>query len=142
MRGVLVVFALLVGWPMLADAVGVYRWVDANGHVHYSDTPVAQAERVNAALLKSRDVKPRPVDPVPPEFRARIATQCRLARDRVELYSRAGEVYENTATGVTYQLSPTKQRQRLTELRDAQKRVCRSGATERLWRAHLTAQAD
>lgn len=136
------VFALALIWPVVADAVGVYRWVDANGRVHYSDTPVTSAERVNAALLKSREVKPRPVDPVPRAFRQQVAVECELARDRVALYARAAEVFEQTATGVTYRLTPEKQQARLDELRHTQRRVCRAGAAERLWQAQQSAAAQ
>ncbi|MEN8820594.1 MAG: DUF4124 domain-containing protein [Abyssibacter sp.] len=131
-RAAIVLITLL--WPFLAEAVGVYRWVDAAGRVHYSDMPVTNAERVNAALLQSREVKPRPVDGIPPSFREQVQTDCALARDRLALYSRATEVFEQTATGVTYRLSPARQQARLEELQAARHRYCRAGAAEQLWR--------
>lgn len=40
---VLAICGLLIGGYASAD---IYRWVDANGVVHYSDTPVDGAERI------------------------------------------------------------------------------------------------
>ena len=40
---------LLLGVALAASATEVWRWKDANGVVHYSDSPVPGAERVNAS---------------------------------------------------------------------------------------------
>ncbi len=39
---------LLLGVALAASATEVWRWKDANGVVHYSDSPIPGAERVNA----------------------------------------------------------------------------------------------
>ncbi|MDZ4203030.1 MAG: glutaredoxin family protein [Gallionella sp.] len=55
-------FVILLGLLLLAPAGAeeVYRWVDANGKVHYGDKPPAQAARVDT--LKLGDT------PAPPEL--------------------------------------------------------------------------
>jgi hypothetical protein len=53
--------AALVFGAVEASATPLYRWVDANGVVHYSDTPVQGAERIEIATTRpSANTKPLP----------------------------------------------------------------------------------
>lgn len=117
-----------------APAAGVYRWVDATGQVHYSDKPIAQAQRVNAATLQSKEVKPAPRLHVSPRFRERVERECATVRERIAMYRSAGNVYGNTVTGVGYELDLAQRARKLEELRAARDRYCTAGAAERLWR--------
>jgi hypothetical protein len=51
---------LLLGLVLAANAAGteIWRWKDASGQVHYSDSPVPGAERVQS-------IAPRPSNPAP-----------------------------------------------------------------------------
>ena len=104
---VAIVLALL---PATGSAVGVYRWVDAAGQVHYSDQPIASAQRVNAALLTSREIKAVATSSAPDHFHKRVRRQCDAVKDRIATYERAAVVYGQTATGVTYRLSAEQRR--------------------------------
>lgn len=124
---------VLVTAASLVQAAGVYRWVDAGGNVHYSDQPVANAERVNAATLQSKTVQPAPEVQVSKRFRERVQRECATARERIAMYDRAGAVYGNTVTGVRYELDSVQRQRRIDELRAARAKYCAPHAAERLW---------
>lgn len=78
---------LLLGVALTAGATEVWRWKDANGVIHYSDSPVPGAERVSAnpapkpggstATTQSRAV--READSNPPQSPQRY-TSCQVTR--------------------------------------------------------------
>ncbi len=57
---------LLLGFALAASATEVWRWKDANGVVHYSDSPVPGAERVNTGPAP----KPGGTSAAPPASRS------------------------------------------------------------------------
>ena len=57
----IVITAIAVGGSAAAHAAEVYRWVDENGVVHYSD---AAPEQVDAETLVVRDATPPGYDPL------------------------------------------------------------------------------
>ncbi len=65
------VFLLLSGLPLLASAA-IYKWMDADGTVHFSDTPKDGAEEVHVAPPQTYSapevapITPRPVEPQAP----------------------------------------------------------------------------
>ncbi|MGC4027250.1 MAG: DUF4124 domain-containing protein [Steroidobacteraceae bacterium] len=63
-------FLLLLCGAGALQAADTWRWVDANGVVHYSDVPVPGAERVD---LGSRVVRPKNPDPPRPVASAAVA---------------------------------------------------------------------
>ncbi|CAN5185906.1 hypothetical protein BH24PSE2_BH24PSE2_10040 [soil metagenome] len=66
-------FALIVSFAMTtAAAAEVYRWIDAEGQVHFSDTPVRDAERLQ--------IDSEPTDPA--AVRARQQREAALAEAR------------------------------------------------------------
>jgi len=77
---VLIVLAAMAGAP----AAAVFRWVDADGQVHYSDTPVRDAERI--------EIESRPTDPE--RVRAREEQAAAL---RAERQLRASQQTEDAA---------------------------------------------
>jgi hypothetical protein len=77
---VLIVLAAWAGAP----AAAVFRWVDADGQVHYSDTPDRDAEQI--------EIESRPTDPE--RVRAREQQAAAL---RAERQLRAGQQAEDAA---------------------------------------------
>jgi hypothetical protein len=62
MRPLLIVLSLLV--PVLV-AAQVYKWVDADGKVHYSDRPITGAEPLPVPLKKVPQPQATPAAPIP-----------------------------------------------------------------------------
>lgn len=83
---------LLLGVALAASATEVWRWKDANGVVHYSDSPVPGAERVNAgpapkpgganAAPASRAFRQADETPAPPPPRY---TRCEVTKPANDL---------------------------------------------------------
>lgn len=119
-------FVLLAGFAAAASAAatGVYRWVDAEGKVHYSDVPPAeqpqQAERVTvrttpadpekaAALAEARakaaeqqteqQAQAAKDAEVAAAEQARRAQQCAMARNNLRQLQNTNRAYESTANG-------------------------------------------
>lgn len=66
-----ILLALLCGWALGAQAEDIWRWVDENGVVHYSDRPRPGAEKIELrgaqtyqapAVPPSRDEAPEETD--------------------------------------------------------------------------------
>ncbi len=72
-----IVFLVLSGIPLLASAA-IYKWVDADGTVHFSDTPKEGAEEVHVAPPQTYSaprvapITPRPAEPEAPAAYARF----------------------------------------------------------------------
>ncbi len=114
MRLILMCCALL---PMLAANAGeVYRWVDENGVVHYSDRPVTdQAERVAVRAPRPTQTPPAPppadvpagsdaqgklfAEPDPEQVDAQRSANCEAARARLAQLERAPRLYREGADG-------------------------------------------
>ncbi|MEJ2604589.1 MAG: DUF4124 domain-containing protein [Gammaproteobacteria bacterium] len=63
MRPIILIFALLLALPVTAQ---VYKWVDEDGVVHYTDRPVEGAEEVDLPETKGTTFRrPEPVTPGP-----------------------------------------------------------------------------
>lgn len=113
-------FLMLCCLPWLAMA-GVYKWVDADGTVHYSDTPREGAEEIHVA-------PPQTYTPAPmPRFSPRPETPAPVpAYTRFELTAPADDatVRDNTgAISVSFALEPAlmvEQGHRLVVLLDGQ----------------------
>jgi hypothetical protein len=77
---------LLLGVALAASAKDIWRWKDADGVVHYADSPVPGAERVNTTPAPKTSSGPAPqasgkavreTDTTPPPVRY---TRCEVAR--------------------------------------------------------------
>ncbi|MCG3202601.1 MAG: hypothetical protein NFCOHLIN_02486 [Gammaproteobacteria bacterium] len=111
------VMAILLLAPQAA-ARDVYKWIDANGKVHYGDRPAAAAEKVDVRVTEpipdedaaARDEKTRRLlkqleqeRAEDAEAQARVAEEkatrrnnCLKARDLLEKYRTASYLYEDT----------------------------------------------
>ena len=80
-------FALLLGMAGAAEAT-LYRWVDGNGRVHYSDTPPVTFQRSGGAeLSKQGNLVKRTQSET--ERRAEAARQEELKREQIEQQKQA-----------------------------------------------------
>jgi hypothetical protein len=99
---------LLAGATAVAET---YRWVDADGKVHYSDRPVQGAQEIKVQV--SGDAPEPPASATTPEeatgpatvnndtdSSAEIRAQlCNDARERLATYEKADVLYAETAEG-------------------------------------------
>lgn len=110
------VMAILLLGPQVA-ARDVYKWIDANGKVHYGDRPAAAAEKIEVRVTEpvpdedsaARDEKTRRLlkqleqeRAEDAEARAQVAeeravrrTNCLKARDLLEKYRTSRYLYED-----------------------------------------------
>lgn len=120
----LIAIILLVFGPYLAANADIWKWVDENGNVHYSDTPAREyamnAERVsygpgNRSASRSGNSRTNAsrgndIDPqeTPEEERAREDAQayyCNQARDIYHSYVDAPRLYRTGEDGEREYLS-------------------------------------
>ena len=95
---------ILLALPALALAT-IYKWVDENGVVHYSDQPHTDAEKVHLGTpqtYKAQHYTPSPDGPpVDPSHAAPVTTQCAIASPADQ------EMLQNTDTvSVALQIDP------------------------------------
>ncbi len=99
-----------------ANASEVYRWVDENGVVHYSDRPVVEAaERVAVRTPRAPEAPPAPptgdvpagsdaqgklfAEPDPDQVDAQRSANCEAARARLAQLERAPRLYREGPEG-------------------------------------------
>jgi len=122
MKGIMVFVALLFAAP-LVYAQGVYKWVDAQGQVHYGERPpeeaaatevtiknspppapltqqdrTANTQRVLRAFEEERMQKQQN-EAKAAEEAAQRQRNCAVARDRLQRYQSAGYLYELDKNG-------------------------------------------
>jgi hypothetical protein len=105
-------FAVLLCVCAFAASAGqVYKWIDANGRVHYSDTPRPGWKRVDVRTgggLQSVTAAPEPaaetdvaesdVEESPERARLR-AEECQKRRDQLETYRTSTQIIERDSLG-------------------------------------------
>lgn len=108
----LMLAAACLVWGGLATAE-VYRWVDEDGEVHYSDRPVQGSESVDVDVPPpgesdsnaAPDEYPAGADPDAEKAKVRAA-QCELAKTRLKSYEEAETLLRrNEDTGEEAELS-------------------------------------
>lgn len=97
-----VMMALLLSWTLIAAGTEMWRWVDENGVVHFSDRPQPGAERVDmraAQTFTAPEIEPRRAAVAEPEQDADEPATVRYNRlavlspeDGESLWNIAGEL--------------------------------------------------
>lgn len=111
-----------------AAAAEMYRWVDAEGEVHYSDRPARGAEEVQ---IKTPDVGEPGVAPNPEAEAANAvrAEHCARARQRVIEYEQADGLIEEDEFGRRREIKGEERVQTIARARADVKSFC-SGQPE------------
>lgn len=128
-----------------AQAAEVYRWVDAEGRVHFGDRPPQEAEAsaeraelkpINSAdAIQPRDTSVRRPARVEQQYESRkqqqqqrqqqqMAAACREARNQLRILQ--GPVYFVDADGREVQISERERRERAQQLEHEVARACSS----------------
>ncbi|MGH8447451.1 MAG: DUF4124 domain-containing protein [Solimonas sp.] len=89
---------LLAGLVLGASAFAgqVYKWVDAQGHFHFGDTPQPGWTRVDAGRTNSMTAD---VPQVAGEDEEKRAVHCKQKRDELAGYKSASRIVERDALG-------------------------------------------
>ncbi len=88
--------------PLLLRAATVYRWVDADGVVHFSDQPAEGAEKIVTSTGTSRGILTGPAPSAPAQDKPKNTT---FADTQVSIVSPAREQTFSGAEAVTASLS-------------------------------------
>lgn len=115
-RLLLILFGLVLGLGVAQAAV--YRWVDEQGQVHYSDKPRGQnASRHNFApgSVGATADRRRAAEAEAAEVAA--AERCQSARDQLQQFESAASLVERSATGEERELTPEEREQHISRAR-------------------------
>jgi hypothetical protein len=125
----LTVFAIGAGLLLIsaAAAAEMYRWVDSEGKVHYSDRPTPGSAEVQVrvpgdspapAVAGDGGAPAEAVEPLPEEDATQVRNKlCDKARERLANYEKADSLYEGDATGARRALSVDEQVQAIVKAR-------------------------
>jgi predicted P-loop ATPase len=124
----LAVGAMVVLSSMASAAV--YRWVDADGKVHYTDKPVANAEPVNIQTGQPKDAVPLPSS-VPaqdtnltPEQRTQKAADCEQKKKQLATYKDAAKIVETDSLGREHEYSEEEKQQLVKKTQQGMQESC------------------
>lgn len=137
-------FALAIGMLIMASAAWgdtpIYKWVDAQGVVHYSTVPhgadAKQLSIVNTGTLPAPSTAPGAVSAAgSPSADATLvmptqtdSAACKAGRDRLFKYLHADQLYVLDDKGQKQQMSKDDQDKALNEARDYVRQACTPGA--------------
>lgn len=127
----LMLFCGAAGFALVAEAAGVFKWVDAYGAVHYDDKSLL-AERLTRASIARNKVDADAKATVPTEFVKAVAHQCKDLQERNESYASAGELYSRDPVGNQYRLSSNQMALERAGLAQETQRYCRPLAAQYL----------
>lgn len=136
-RGVKPALGLLCAAALLvlgsAQAASVYRWVDADGVVHYDDTS-SRGTRMTRQYMDDRVIPDQPQwqGVIPGELLAEVEQRCSNARERLLNYRAAPVIYGRDPSGNVYTLSTTQARLMLAEIQAEADRYCAPDSARRI----------
>lgn len=118
---VLVVAAL--AWAAMSHASqNLYRWVDAQGQVHFSDQAHDNAQRLNLRFPDGTASSP------PPPATALNDAACKQDKVRLASYRKAASITETDALGKTHVFTPAEQQKLIARTQVAVKKNCGENA--------------
>ncbi len=132
----MVVALLLSAVACSVGAAQVYKWVDAQGRMHYSDTPKPGWKRVD--LNVAPGFAPVTIDGAsasggadPTDTRAQLrAEECQRRRDQLESYRKAATVVSRDALGNEKAYSEEERLQLIEQTQRQVVELCGSSALE------------
>lgn len=82
---------MLTSWSATVQANKLYRWVDEQGRVHFTDRP-PQGQRVETLRV-------RPPPAAAPEQRNEVSAECLQAREKLAEFQNAERIVERDGLG-------------------------------------------
>lgn len=125
---------LLACLPVLAWPAGsVFKWVDAEGAVHYDDQSRLQ-QRLTRATIARGPVAAEPSATVPAELVAEVQRRCVDLRERAASMRTATQLYGSDPAGNVYRLSDRQAVIARAAADREQARYCAEDAPRRFYR--------
>ena len=111
-----------------AASAGVYRWVDADGRVHYTDKPVQNSEPVDTHSGQPKGAQPLP-GPTPdssltPEQLAQRKADCDQKKQQMTNYKTAAKIVETDSLGRQHEFSEDERKLLLKKTEQGMQESC------------------
>lgn len=126
---------LLMTGVASAQAASVYKWTDSDGIVHYDDTQLVDSTKMTREYMDQRQIPASTTytGPIPQAFIDDVQRRCNQARERVQNYRSANQLYGRTPDGIEYLLSPRQVALMVAETEQLEKRYCAANAAKTLF---------
>jgi hypothetical protein len=124
------------GLAFAAHAAGVYKWTDAQGHVHFDDNNLLE-QRLTLDGLRAHSIPPRSDSKAPQDFANAVKQRCDDVRERLAGYRSATTLEGRDPAGNIYVMSPRQAQVEIAIAEREQTRYCAPGATDRLYHEPL-----
>lgn len=134
---------LALALPLAAGAAGsVYKWVDAQGVVHYDDQS-RLAERLTRQSIARRFIAGEASATAPAELVAEVQRRCADLRERAAGMAQSAVLYGRDPAGNVYRLSERQMALERAEADQAHDYYCRDDAARLIYEELLAvARAD
>ncbi len=122
-----VLAALAAASFCLSAAAGVYRWVDGEGHVHYTDKAVENSEPVNIRTGQpvEKETPPPGVDPnLSTDQLAQKKSDCEQKKKQYASYASAKKIVETDGLGRAHEYSPDEMKMLAEKSQKAMEETC------------------
>lgn len=127
---------LLLLLPVLAQAQAVYRWVDAQGRVHFGDPASAPSGAKAVQITGSTGVTDVPPPPSPPALAIESPEEgadpdaCLRARAQLSTYQTAERIVETNSIGEEREYTEEAREQLIVRAEIAAQRACAAEEAE------------
>lgn len=119
----LVLIVAALAWSSTSRAAGnLYRWVDAQGQVHFSDRAHDNAQRLNLHVPAAAASSP------PPPATAIDDAACKQDKARLDRYRKATSITGTDALGKTHVFTPAEQQKLIARTQVAVNKTCGESA--------------
>lgn len=119
--------------PLTAGAAGsVYKWVDAQGVVHFDDQS-RLAERLTRQSIARRFIPGEATATAPAELVVEVERRCADLRERAAGIAQAGALYGRDPAGNVYRLSERQMALERAEAAQARDYYCRDDAPKHIY---------
>ncbi len=122
-----VILVLAAASFSLTAAAAVYRWVDAQGHVHYTDKAVENAVPVDIRTGQPRNSQESPagVDPnLTADQLAQKKAECEQKQKQYASYQSANKIVETDSLGRAHEYTADEMKMLADKTQQAMQQVC------------------
>ncbi len=119
----LVLIVAALAWSSTSSAAGnLYRWVDAQGQIHFSDQPHGNAQRLNLHVPDAA------ASAQPPPAAAIDGAACKQDKARLARYRKATTITETSSLGETHTFTPEEKQKLIARTQESVNKTCGESA--------------